>query len=228
MVKAVEDPCARGCSYGSSPTNNKPVIVLKSNNPQQVNKGDAYLELGAIANDVEDGNGLPVVDIDSSDVNTNVIGTYIVRYNFKDSKGLAADQVVRQVVVGDVAGETFIPVYPNCELRFTKWMKRGDRGEHVADMQTFLNEHMKLGLKVDGVYGMKTFLAVQAYQVLNRRYVLDPWNLSGPSGWTYKTTRAKMNYDTGCAEPSKLLDHINREWITDFSYIGWVDERPTN
>lgn len=227
VVEEEVDPCVvNTCSFGGGPTNIRPVIVLNGDDPQQVNKGDDYTELGAIANDAEDGQGLTVTDIDASDVNTDVIGTYLVRYNFKDSKGLPANQVVRQVVVGEVAGETFVPVFPNCELRFTKWMKRGDRGAHVADMQSFLNDHMDAGLTVDGIFGGKTFRAVQNYQILNRAVVLTPWGLANPTGWAYKTTRAKMNYDTGCAEPSKLLDHINREWVTDFTYIGWVDEQP--
>jgi hypothetical protein len=212
-------------NYGGPVTNNKPVIILDGDNPLQLVLGDTYTEPGAKANDVEDGNGLTVTDIDATDVDTTNLGTYSVYYNFKDSKGLAADQVVRTVVVGDVAGETTVPVYPNCTLRFNTWMNYGARGGEVADMQSFLNDHMDAGLVVDGIYGPKTAQAVGNFQEQYRSYVLNPWGLASATNYFYKTTRMMANYINGCDEGPQSLDHIGRTWQTASEYIGWIDQQ---
>ncbi len=70
-----------------------PVVTLTGANPQTIEKGTAYSELGATTDD-----GSTVV-IDSSSVNTNVEGDYTVTYDAADSAGNSATQVVRRVYV---------------------------------------------------------------------------------------------------------------------------------
>jgi uncharacterized repeat protein (TIGR01451 family) len=82
----------------ASNANNAPVITLIGLNPIVVTQGDIYLDPGATANDIEDG------DITSSIVKTgsvdiNVVGTYTITYNVTDSKGLSATTVTRTVNV---------------------------------------------------------------------------------------------------------------------------------
>jgi PKD repeat protein len=61
--------------------------VLKGANPQTIVKGTPYTELGATASDPEDGNLTGAIIIDSSDVNTSLVGTYSVTYTVTDSSG---------------------------------------------------------------------------------------------------------------------------------------------
>ena len=71
-----------------------PVITLTGNNPQSIELGDDYTELGATTND-----NSPVT-IDSSAF-SNSLGTYFTTYNSIDSSGNQAIQVIRTVNVID-------------------------------------------------------------------------------------------------------------------------------
>ena len=62
-----------------------PVITLTGDNPQLVTTGSTYVELGATVTDNVD-TGLSAV-IDSSAVNTALVGTYTVTYVATDAAG---------------------------------------------------------------------------------------------------------------------------------------------
>jgi len=85
------------------PVNTPPVITLIGANPATFYVGDPYVELGATAQDAQDGNITSSLVINSSNVNTSVVGTYTVTYNVTDSGGLHAIQVSRTVNVLQVA-----------------------------------------------------------------------------------------------------------------------------
>jgi len=70
-----------------------PVITLNGTNPQNVERGTIYTEQGATTNDGT------TVDVNSSAVNVNVVGTYTVTYNATDASGNVASQVTRMVEV---------------------------------------------------------------------------------------------------------------------------------
>ncbi len=95
---------------------------------------------------------------------------------------------------------------------FTEFMKFGDYDgdgdtTEVAFLQEFLNEHMGLGLVVDGVFGKSTRTAVHAFQQLYHSDIILPWGLSGrTTGWFYKTTRIKANEIKGCYDEAFLED----------------------
>jgi hypothetical protein len=78
-----------------------PVITLIGANPQSIQTGATYTELGATVTDNLD-TGL-VATINASNVNTAVAGTYSVTYNVTDSNGNPATQVTRTVYVTDTA-----------------------------------------------------------------------------------------------------------------------------
>jgi len=80
-------------------TSGTPVITLSGANPQVFGVGDAYSELGATADDIEDGNGLAVTDIDISALDLNTEGTYLIDYDFQDSDTKDAVTVQRTVIV---------------------------------------------------------------------------------------------------------------------------------
>ena len=83
---------------GGGTENHKPVLVLQGASVVNLTVGTAFVDPGASASDVEDG------DISSSivtdgEVDTDVSGTYQVRYNVTDSDGASADEVLRIVNV---------------------------------------------------------------------------------------------------------------------------------
>lgn len=90
-------------SNGSSDTT-PPVITLVGDNPQTVNLGGTYSELGATASDDTDGDITANIIIDSSNVDANTEGSYAVTYNVQDAAGNNASQVTRTVNVVQAYG----------------------------------------------------------------------------------------------------------------------------
>lgn len=82
------------------PDTEPPVITLNGPNPQLLVEGDSYVELGASAVDAID--PFPVLNIDSSEVNMAVPGTYSVYYTASDASGNTASTIRVVVVEEDV------------------------------------------------------------------------------------------------------------------------------
>lgn len=76
-----------------------PVITLVGANPQTIEMGTAYSELGATVTDNYD-LGLSAT-INSSSVDTNTVGSYTVTYDVTDANGNAATEETRTVNVVD-------------------------------------------------------------------------------------------------------------------------------
>ena len=70
-----------------------PVITLLGPNPQVIQKGSPYVEKGATAYDNVDGDLTSSIIINSSNVNTNIIGSYAVTYTVSDSSGNTATKI---------------------------------------------------------------------------------------------------------------------------------------
>ena len=85
-----------------------PVITLEGANPQSIELGTDYSELGATAEDNIDGNITESIVINASDVDVNALGDYTVTYNVSDTEGNIAEEVTRIVNVVD----TSAPVLP--------------------------------------------------------------------------------------------------------------------
>ncbi|CAA6824557.1 MAG: Unknown protein [uncultured Sulfurovum sp.] len=66
---------------------------------QTIEVGMDYIELGAVAIDDLDGNISGNIIMDTSEVNTDAIGTYTVTYNVMDTAGNSADEVLRTINV---------------------------------------------------------------------------------------------------------------------------------
>lgn len=79
--------------------NTAPVIALQGANPQIIERGTSYNELGATVSDDTDSS--LVATIDASNVDTSVAGTYTVKYDAVDAVGNNATQVARTVNVVD-------------------------------------------------------------------------------------------------------------------------------
>lgn len=94
-----------------------PVITLLGANPQEIEVGTPYVELGATAWDNVDGDVTSKIVIsveglvsekivmDASKVDTNAIGTYNVTYSVSDARGNVAKPVSRKVDVVDKKGD---------------------------------------------------------------------------------------------------------------------------
>ena len=76
-----------------------PVITLVGDAEITVEVGTTYTDLGATASDNSDGD--ITADINVTNVDTSVIGSYTVTYNVDDSNGNAATGVIRTVNVTD-------------------------------------------------------------------------------------------------------------------------------
>jgi hypothetical protein len=87
-----------------------PVITLTGANPQSIEIGTAYSELGATATDNTDDDSAitNAIVINASAVDVNTLGTYTITYNVKDAALNAATQVTRTVIV--TADDVTIPV----------------------------------------------------------------------------------------------------------------------
>jgi len=84
--------------------NNRPVITPLGDTVVNVVLGDAYIDAGATATDVEDDDNTLNIITGGLPIDTNTLGTYKVTYDVTDSGGVAATQVTRTVVVNDPAG----------------------------------------------------------------------------------------------------------------------------
>ena len=91
-------------SYGiqSNPDTTAPVIILTGDNPQTIQGGSTYTELGATATDNVD--ITVTVTPDASAVHTDTVGSYTVNYNAVDSAGNLAT-ATRTVNVVDAAAQ---------------------------------------------------------------------------------------------------------------------------
>ena len=76
------------------PDTTPPVITLTGENPQTIELGDGYTELGATT---DDGSDVTIDDLAFA----NAVGTYLIYYDSTDSEGNSAVQVTRTVNVVD-------------------------------------------------------------------------------------------------------------------------------
>jgi MYXO-CTERM domain-containing protein len=83
-----------------------PVITLTGAQSASVEVGYSYVDAGATASDVADGD-LTASITTVSDVDTSVVGTYTVTYNVSDAAGNVAAQVTRTV---QVTADVTVPV----------------------------------------------------------------------------------------------------------------------
>jgi len=77
-----------------------PSITLLGSNPVYVEQGVSFTDPGATASDEKDGNISNKITVSGS-VNSNLAGTYILRYNVSDAAGNRAPEVTRSVIVRD-------------------------------------------------------------------------------------------------------------------------------
>ncbi len=81
-----------------------------------------------------------------------------------------------------------------CQPYLTEYMQVGhENAIEVRKLQNFLNDREGEQLEITGIFEGFTFEAVKRYQEKYRKEILDPWGISEPSGFVYKTTLFHMN-----------------------------------
>jgi len=86
----------------------KPVIRLIGGDVA-LTVGDTYTDAGARASDDVEGDITADIKVTST-VNTGLEGTYVVKYNVKDTAGNQANEVIRKVIVRNSNNNTNIPI----------------------------------------------------------------------------------------------------------------------
>lgn len=79
---------------------NAPVITLLGNDPETIPQGDTYIDSGAEAFDLREGDVTDRIVVGGDFVDTNTPGTYVLTYNVVDSDGYTARELTRTVMVG--------------------------------------------------------------------------------------------------------------------------------
>ena len=90
---------------GPAIPNDPPTITLLGNHTITVELGDAYIDAGATAFDVQDGNLTDSI-VTQNPVDTRTVGNYTVSYDVNDSFGIPSDTIFRIIMVQD----TIIPI----------------------------------------------------------------------------------------------------------------------
>jgi hypothetical protein len=210
------------CKINCGPTNTPPTITVIGANPLNLTVGDTFVDPGATATDLEDGDATTTSHIiATSTVNTAVVGSYTVTYSVTDSGGLSAS-AIRSVVVSSTTPPVNPPVNPpsggggggggsrsshrhpivigevlgatSCYyLRdFLKIDWQNDKIE-VLKLQSFLNVFEKENLSLTGVFDQSTFEAVQRFQNKYPEDILKPWGDKVTTGFVYILTKKKVN-----------------------------------
>ncbi|MFA7692289.1 MAG: immunoglobulin-like domain-containing protein [Candidatus Hydrogenedentales bacterium] len=132
-----------------------------------VNLGDSYTDAGATASDTCDGD-LTANIVTVNPVDINEIGFYQVTYDVTDSEGLVADQVVRDIYVGDITEPDLIAVAVDNTLEI--WVTYNRTMREDGDNGVLNPENYTLSGSGQGTFNAVPD-SVTAYGSLNR-YVL--------------------------------------------------------
>ncbi len=90
---------------------------------------------------------------------------------------------------GEVLGDATCSEYLTAYLR----MGRENDAEQVRRLQFVLKEMEGFEVEINGVFDAATLAAVNAFQVRYADDILAPWGITAPTGYTYITTRKKVN-----------------------------------
>jgi hypothetical protein len=201
---------------GEVPANTPPTITLIGANPLNLAVGTPFVDPGATATDLEDGDATTTSHIIiSGTVNASTTGTYTLTYSVTDSGGLGATTTRtvnvnpvtippvnppsggggggsisshRHQVVGEILGAT------SCSylIDYLKIDWQNDPVE-VLKLQSFLNVFEKENLSLTGVFNQETFEAVQRFQTKYSGDILEPWGDKVTTGFVYILTKKKVN-----------------------------------
>ncbi|MFT7557863.1 MAG: peptidoglycan hydrolase-like protein with peptidoglycan-binding domain [Planctomycetota bacterium] len=118
------------------------------------------------------------------------------------------------------------PQADSCPVRFKLNLRRGDRSPAVQDMQAFLVEQGINPGSVDGIFGRKTFTAVQRFQERYPDEILTPvGDRSGTGHWLIFTkTQANVVFCQGYTGVSTAVIQPATAFISTGQFATAVDQ----
>ncbi len=105
---------------------------------------------------------------------------------------------------------SFVDTNPVICPHFNQYIKYGSKTNDTNEVkrwQDFLSSSEGAGLSVDGKFGRLTLAAIKNFQAKYATSILLPWGLTEPTGYVYKSTRAKANKLFNCPEGEVILDN---------------------
>src|SRR5690606_748608 len=109
-----------------------PVVYLIGEEEITLNVNDDFIDPGAYAEDVEDGT-IPFDELEiDSNLNTSVLGTYLILYYAHDSDGNSSWGVQRTVIVADLEAPT-ITLQGDAEMNVAQGEVFTDPGATAID-----------------------------------------------------------------------------------------------
>lgn len=190
------------------PDTQKPVITRIGNASITITVGDNYIDAGATATDNKDGDITDDI-VKTGSVDTNTVGTYIIKYNVKDAANNSATEVTRTVVVK--AAEIVDPyadyvtakdnTINDVEKTFGEYTIKVLTDREIADNPSpstiavygLINgENTGALLKINSYYPTGTKIVVQAYNA--------DGTLAGSSAQTVTNGTSAVNFGSFTAE----------------------------
>lgn len=110
--------------------------------------------------------------------------------------GWKPDPELLRILAAAPSGSPAVPETVICESPLTSYLRRGYDNDvtQVKILQSFLNDNLGTSLKVDGIFGEQTELAVKQFQAKYANDTLTPWGGdTTPTGIVYITTLHKIN-----------------------------------
>ena len=130
-----------------------PEITVLGDNPLTLEYGSEFTDPGATSSDLEDGDITADIVLGGDVIDTTTPGNYTITYNVEDSEGLAAEEKMRLVIVGEK------PYTPPVTIHATKLVCEGETdlpnwsGANInIDENTaidYVNEHETCSLTED-------------------------------------------------------------------------------
>jgi len=82
-----------------------------------------------------------------------------------------------------------------CDSYLNSYIRLGynNNASEVRKLESFLNTYEGEDLTVDGSFTQADESAVKRFQEKYRAQVMDPWGMTSPSGYVFKTTRDHIN-----------------------------------
>jgi hypothetical protein len=127
-------------------------------------------------------------------------------------------------ILGDEPPQVSDALPPACDQYLKSSIKAGQQNDptEVSKLQDFLSTFGGFSdVKDTGVYDQATQNAVRLFQDQHKDDVLNPWGLSGPTGYVYITTRNEVNNIYCQGQKTFALSQADNQEIS--AYRGYLN-----
>lgn len=185
---------AAGCGERVNPFKKKPVITLVGSLDNYLAENDKYSDEGATAHDDKDGDISDRIIVSGLPSGTDKSGLYVIRYDVKNSEGVSANTVTRNVtfVSASFSRGNFrnIELQPNSDARYILSSK--STGLYVFDKSSDDKLVKILPYYYSDASGSASVSPEGKIAVINSKNI-DIWD---PSSWTLKDSFRAIDEDT--------------------------------